>query len=73
MNLRILSAEDVRRALPMKEAIGAVKSGFLQLSTGEVKMPLRTAIEVSAHNGVTLFMPGLLVRDDQMAIKIVSI
>ncbi len=73
MILRILSAEDVRRALPMTEAIEAVKSAFVQLSLGKVKMPLRTPIEVSAHNGVTLFMPGYLTGDNQMAIKIVSI
>lgn len=73
MKLRILSAEDVRRALPMTEAIEAVKSAFTQLSRGKVKMPLRTPIEVSAHHGVTLFMPGYLVGDHQMAIKIVSI
>ncbi len=73
MILRILSAEDVRRALPMIEAIEAVKSAFAQLSAGQVKMPLRTPIEVSAHHGITLFMPGYLSGDDQMAIKIVSI
>ena len=73
MNLRILSAEDVRRALPMTEAIGAVKSAFAQLSMGKVKMPLRTPIEIPAHRGVTLFMPGYLSEDNQMAIKIVSI
>ena len=73
MILRILSAEDVRRAVPMTEAIEAVKSGFAQLSLGKVKMPLRTPIEVSPHKGVTLFMPGYLTGDNQMAIKIVSI
>jgi alanine dehydrogenase len=73
MRLRILSAEDVRRALPMSEAIEAVKSAFAQLSAGKAKVPLRTPIEVSAHNGVTFFMPGYLSGDDQMAIKIVSI
>ena len=73
MILRILSAEDVRRALPMTEAIEAVKSAFVQLSQGRVKMPLRTPIEVPAHHGVTLFMPGYLAGDNQMAIKIVSI
>ncbi len=73
MKLRILSAEDVRRALPMTEAIEAVKSAFAQLSSGNANMPLRVPIEVPDHHGITLFMPGYLARDDQMAIKIVSI
>ena len=73
MNLRILSADDVRKALPMTEAIEAVKSAFVQLSMGKVKMPLRTPIDVPAHKGITLFMPGYLADDNQMAIKIVSI
>jgi ornithine cyclodeaminase/alanine dehydrogenase-like protein (mu-crystallin family) len=73
MKLRVLSAEDVRRALPMAEAVEAMKAAFSQLSTGRANVPLRTPIEVPAHNGVTLFMPAYLSDDDQMAIKIVSV
>lgn len=73
MKLRILSADDVRRALPMAEAVAAMKSAFAQLSAGRANVPLRTPIEVPAHHGVTLFMPGYLADDDQMAIKIVSV
>jgi ornithine cyclodeaminase/alanine dehydrogenase-like protein (mu-crystallin family) len=73
MNLRVLSAEDVRRALPMAEAVEATKAAFSQLSTGRADVPLRTPLEVPAHNGVTLFMPAYLADDDQMAVKIVSV
>lgn len=73
MNLRVLSAEDVRQALPMSKAVEAMKAAFAQLSTGRANVPLRTPIDVPAHNGVTLFMPAYLSDDDQMAIKIVSI
>jgi ornithine cyclodeaminase/alanine dehydrogenase-like protein (mu-crystallin family) len=73
MKLRILSADDVRRALPMSEAIEAIKAAFAQLSTGRASVPLRTPIDVPSHNGVTLFMPAYLSADDQMAIKIVSV
>ena len=37
MQLRLFSADDVRRALPMAEAIAAVKAGYVQLSPGERK------------------------------------
>jgi alanine dehydrogenase len=73
MNLRVLSKEDVRRALPMVEAVEAMKAAFAQLSAGRADVPLRTPIEVPAHNGVTLFMPAYLSDDDLMAVKIVSV
>jgi alanine dehydrogenase len=73
MKLRVLSAQDVRQALPMHEAVEAVKGAFAQLSRGRATVPLRTALDVPIHNGVTLFMPAYLVDDDQMAIKIVSV
>jgi alanine dehydrogenase len=71
--IRILSREDVQQALPMDQAIEAMKAAFAQLSTGRADVPLRAALEVPRHNGVTLFMPGYLADDDQMAVKIVSV
>jgi alanine dehydrogenase len=71
--LHILSREDVRQALPMREAIEAMKGAFAQLSTGQADVPLRVALDVPRHNGVTLFMPAYLSADDQMAVKIVSV
>lgn len=68
-----LSGEDVRRALPMRQAIEVMKQAFAQLSTDQAHVPLRTAIPVSRHNGVTLFMPAYLSADDRMAVKIVSV
>jgi alanine dehydrogenase len=57
----------------MAEAVEAVKTAFAQLSTGRADVPLRVALEVPRHNGVTLFMPAYLTAGDQMAIKIVSV
>jgi ornithine cyclodeaminase/alanine dehydrogenase-like protein (mu-crystallin family) len=71
--IRILSREDVQQALPMGQAIEAMKAAFAQLSTGRADVPLRAALQVDRHNGVTLFMPAYLAADDQMAVKIVSV
>jgi alanine dehydrogenase len=71
--IRILSREEVQRALPMSQAIMAVKDAFVQLSTGRADVPLRASLDVSRHNGVTLFMPAYLSDDDAMAMKIVSV
>ena len=73
MALRVLSREAVRQALPMTQAVEAMKSAFAQLSSGRADVPLRVALPVDRHNGVTLFMPGYLPADDQMAVKIVSV
>jgi len=71
--MRILTQDDVRRALPMKQAIEALGPAFAQLSTGKADVPLRTPLTVDRHNGVTLFMPAYLSDDDSMAVKIVSV
>lgn len=71
--VRILTRQDVEKALPMPQAIEAVKRAFAQLSAGQADMPLRTALDVPRHNGVTLFMPAYLPHDDAMALKIVSV
>jgi ornithine cyclodeaminase len=73
MKLRILSGADVVRALPMADAIAAMKDAFRQLSTGKAAMPLRPRIEVPAHEGTSLFMPALLAESGDLGIKVVSI
>jgi alanine dehydrogenase len=63
----------MRQALSMSRAVEAVKRGFAQLSAGQADIPLRSALDVPRHDGVTLFMPGYLASDEQMAVKIVSV
>lgn len=52
-----LSAEDVRRALPMADAIEAMRDAFVQLSSGQVTLPARQHMNVPDENGVALVMP----------------
>jgi alanine dehydrogenase len=73
MTMRVLSRDDMRQALSMSRAVVAVKRGFAQLSAGQADIPLRSALDVPRHDGVTLFMPGYLASDEQMAVKIVSV
>ncbi len=54
--LRILSAEDVRRALPMAEAIEVMREAFAQLSSGEAQAPVRLNLEMAAERGRALFL-----------------
>ncbi len=73
MKLKVLSRSDVAQAVSMAEAINAVKKGFIQLSTEQAQVPLRTQIPVSKRNGVTLFMPAYLMKSETIGAKIVSV
>jgi alanine dehydrogenase len=75
MKIRFLSADDVQKALPMADAIGAMKTAYAGLSTGRAKMPLRTGVDVAEQSGVTLVMPAYLPASTAPAlgVKIVSV
>ncbi|MBM4422369.1 MAG: ornithine cyclodeaminase family protein [Chloroflexi bacterium] len=67
----LLSAADVRRALPMRQAIETQKRAYAALITGEAALPLRTPVHTPAQNAVTLFMPARVAND--LGAKIVSV
>jgi ornithine cyclodeaminase len=73
VSLRILTAADVRRALPMATAVAVMKEAFRQYSSGEAEVPLRSRLEVPSHGGLTLIMPAYLRQTGEMAVKIVSV
>jgi ornithine cyclodeaminase len=71
----VLSATDVKRALPMIAAIEGMKQAFAALSDGRAEVPLRTHLPIKAHDGVSLVMSAL-VDDGQkqsLAVKVVSL
>jgi ornithine cyclodeaminase/alanine dehydrogenase-like protein (mu-crystallin family) len=67
----ILSAADVRRALPMPAAIATQRRAFTALATGEAVLPLRTPVPIPAEEAVTLFMPARV--GDDLGAKVVSV
>lgn len=71
MKVRMLSREDVRAAVPMDEAIDAMREAFGQLSAYQADIPLRTA--VSGEDGVMLIMPGRLKESGAFGAKVVSV
>ncbi|MCB0034121.1 MAG: hypothetical protein KDE51_08885, partial [Anaerolineales bacterium] len=73
MTLRILSAHDIRQALPMSAAIEGMKEAFAQLSSGQADVPLRARVNVPKQEGVALFMPAYMTGSDDLAVKIVSV
>jgi ornithine cyclodeaminase/alanine dehydrogenase-like protein (mu-crystallin family) len=73
--MRVLNAEDVRKALPMAAAIEAVKQAFAALSDGRAVVPMRAHMPVDKHHGVTLVMPAFVAdpAGDALAVKVVSL
>ena len=71
MSIRILSAADVRAALPMPKAIDAMRHAYSQLSAGTAIAPPRQ--HIATDKGVTLIMPAYLREHSQFGIKVVSV
>ena len=71
MPMRILSAADVRDALPMSQAIEAMRHAYAQLSADKAIAPPRQ--HISTDKGVTLIMPAYLPKHNEFGIKVVSV
>ncbi len=71
----VLTAEDVRKALPMRETIEAMKRAYAALSDGRVEMPLRARLPVIPHDALSLFMPAYARGEgrEALAVKVVSL
>jgi ornithine cyclodeaminase/alanine dehydrogenase-like protein (mu-crystallin family) len=72
MDIRLFSAADVRQALPMAEAIEAMKAGYAQLSAGKAQAPLRTHLSVTEQDS-TLIMPFYAPDGGALGLKVVSV
>jgi ornithine cyclodeaminase/alanine dehydrogenase-like protein (mu-crystallin family) len=75
----ILNADEVRKALPMRDAIEAMKRAYAALSDGRAEVPLRTRMSIPSHEGLTLAMPAFVearagdATAEALAIKVVSL
>lgn len=71
----ILTADEVRLALPMDQAIVAMKSAYASLSNGTAVVPLRTRLPIPETEALSLFMPSFVDSQDgkALAIKVVSL
>lgn len=71
----ILTADDVRKALPMNEAIEAMKQAYASLSDGRAVAPLRTRLPIPNSDALSLFMPAYVrtVDSQALAVKAVSL
>jgi alanine dehydrogenase len=73
----ILNAAEVHQALPMPEAIAAMKQAFAALSDGRAIVPHRAHLPIARNAGVSLIMPAYVddadPRGQALAVKVVSL
>lgn len=69
----VLTADDVRRAVSMSDAIEAVAAAFAALSDGRASVPLRTHVRVAEQGADSFFMPAHLPAAGGMGLKVVAV
>ncbi|HEX2696732.1 MAG TPA: NAD(P)-binding domain-containing protein [Anaerolineales bacterium] len=71
----ILTSADVRKALPMNQAIEAMKQAYASLSEGKADVPLRARLPIPAHDALSLIMPAYVQtqNNEALAVKAVSL
>jgi len=57
----------------MKDAIAAVRQGFVELSAGRAAVPLRSHVPVAEHGGTLLAMPAYLPAAGGLGAKLVTV
>lgn len=71
MEIRILSATDIRRALTARDAVDAMRIAFGELSAGTATVPVRSHLE--SARGLMLVMPAVLGNHGALGTKVVSV
>ncbi len=69
----VFSAADVRTALPMDEAVKAMRQAYQELSTGQVNVPMRTHMSLEQHAADVLVMSCYSPRLKQVGLKIITL
>ncbi len=70
--IRVLTDEDVVRALSMTDAISLMREAFVELSSGAARVPVRTRIDADSGSRA-LFMPSYLPSRTQFGLKTVTV
>jgi ornithine cyclodeaminase/alanine dehydrogenase-like protein (mu-crystallin family) len=68
-----LSAANVRRALPMTEALAAMRDAFAELARGEVTLPPRLRMDAPTEKGVALVMPCHSTAQKLFSLKFITL
>ncbi len=69
----VLNKEDQKLSLTMREAIDAVATALVEVSTGRAHTPIRISLPVPTVGGTSLFMPSFVQSAGGLGIKFVSV
>jgi ornithine cyclodeaminase len=73
LELRVISAREVRELLPYGECVDAVEQAMRSVSAGKVLMPLRQLMPLPSSDGKLAWMPGYLGDPECFGIKLLSL
>jgi len=73
LKIKVFTAQDISRALSMKEAIEVVKDAFAQLSSRQAQSPVRTSLNLKNQGEVALIMPAYLSASQALGAKMVTV
>ena len=73
LELRVISAREVRELLPFDECVDAVAQAMRSVSAGKVLMPLRQFMPLPSNDGKLAWMPGYLGDPECFGIKLLSL
>jgi ornithine cyclodeaminase/alanine dehydrogenase-like protein (mu-crystallin family) len=68
----VLTRSDLKKLVPMADAIELMKVAFAELSAGRATSPLRSVVEVNSDPSAMLIMPGYVPAADSLGFKAVS-
>jgi ornithine cyclodeaminase/alanine dehydrogenase-like protein (mu-crystallin family) len=71
--MRILSRPDIEQLIDMREVIALMRELFVEIGSGSVAMPQRSAITLRGGKDTVLFMPGHVGRMNSVGVKVVSV
>lgn len=73
MKILVLTAEEVKQSMSVKDVIEADKAAMAYYTSGKTAIPLRTNVDVQKAEGQALFMPGSIEGEDALGVKIISV
>jgi len=73
LELRVISARELRELLPFGECVDAVERAMRSVSAGKVLMPLRQFMPLPSGDGRLAWMPGYLGDPECFGIKLLSL
>jgi len=73
MTLTLLSVDQIKQCINMRQAIDAMENAFQQLARQQAVLPLRTAIEIKKEKALCLTMPAFLQAQGSLGLKVVSV